>query len=231
VRALCVAALLAAATPGPVAAQDLAQLGTCRLALAFALDVSASVNPAEYRLQLDGLAEALGDPAVREAILGPGDPVAFAAYEWSGTRQQVMVAPWSMIANDADLDAFADKVRTHDRFYGEFPTAVGYALGYGAVLLRDAPPCLRRVIDISGDGVSNDGFGPELAYRHFDFASVTVNGLVVGDGDAEVIDFYRRSIAHGPEAFVEIARNYADYGRAMRRKLLREIGADYLSRR
>jgi Ca-activated chloride channel family protein len=224
-KALCVAAMLAAAAPTPAAAQA----GACRLALAFALDVSASVDETEYRLQLDGLAAGLRDPAVRAAITGPGGGVALAAYEWSGTRQQAMIAPWTLVTTDAALDAFAARVTAHRRGYTEFPTAVGYALGYGAVLLRDAPPCQRRVIDISGDGLSNDGFGPDAAYRAFDFDGVTINGLVIGGEDLELISFYQFAVAHGPGAFVEVARDYTDYPRAMRRKLLREVAGDFVA--
>jgi hypothetical protein len=223
VRALAAAALLAAAAPLPSHAQP------CRLALSFALDVSASVDAAEYRQQLDGLAAALADPAVRAAILGPGGAVAFSAYEWSGRNQQVMIAGWTRITDQAALDGFSGAVAGHQRRYGEFPTAIGYALGYGAVLMRDAPPCLRRVIDLSGDGLSNDGFDPDAAYRNFEFAGITVNGLVVGGGDLELISFYQSAIAYGPGAFVEVARDYADYARAMRRKLLREIGEDFIA--
>ncbi len=193
-KALCTAAMLAIAVPAPAEA--------CRLALAFALDVSASVDEAEYRLQLDGLAAGLRDPAVRAAILGPGGGVAMAAYEWSGAGQQVMIAPWTLIATGPALDAFAARLEAHRRRYGEFPTAVGAALGYGAVLLGDAPPCARRVIDISGDGLSNDGFDPAAAYREFDFDGVTVNGLVIGGEDLELISFYQFYVAHGPDAFV-----------------------------
>jgi len=221
-RLLVGAALAAAlaAAPAPASA--------CRLALAFALDVSASVDPGEYRLQLDGLANALGDPAVRAAI-PPGGGVALAAYEWSGSRQQVMIADWTPVATQAEIDAFAETVRAHHRRHGEFPTSVGYALGYGQVLMRSAPPCLRRVIDMSGDGLSNDGFSPAAAYRHFDFTGITVNGLVIGGEDLELISFYQFSVAHGRGAFVEVARDYADFERAMRRKLLREIGEDFVA--
>jgi hypothetical protein len=223
IKAICAAAMLAAA------AHISAQAGTCRLALAFALDVSASVDEAEHRLQLDGLAAGLHDPAVRAAILGPGGGVALSAYEWSGTHQQVTIAPWALITTDRVLDTFAAQLTAHPRSYTEFPTAIGYALGYGAVLLKDAPPCQRRVIDISGDGLSNDGFGPDAAYRAFDFDGVTVNGLVIGGEDLELISFYQFTVAHGPGAFVEVARGYTDYARAMRRKLLREVAGDFMA--
>ena len=54
-------------------------------------------------------------------------------------------------------------------------------------------------------------------------SSVTVNGLVIGSEDLELISFYQFHIAHGPDAFVEVAQDYTDYQRAMLRKLLREI--------
>ncbi len=225
VRAFILAATLVVAAP----AAALAPGGACRLALVFALDVSASVDETEHRLQLDGLAAGLRDPAVRAAILGPGGSIALSAYEWSGARQQVVITPWTLITTDTGLDAFAARVTEHKRRYGEFPTAVGYALGYGAVLLRDAPPCQRQVIDISGDGLSNDGLGPDSAYRQFDFDTVTVNGPVIGGEDLELISFYQFYVAHGPDAFVEVARDYSDYHRAMLRKLLREIGRDFIA--
>ncbi|HSF96454.1 MAG TPA: DUF1194 domain-containing protein [Thermohalobaculum sp.] len=224
VAALGAAALICTAS-APAAAQE----GPCRLALAFALDVSASVDPGEYRLQIDGLAGALTDPAVRAAILGPATGIALAAYEWSGRQQQVMIVDWTIVDSDAALDGFAAAVAGHKRQYGEFPTAVGYALGYGSNLLRRAPPCLRKVLDVSGDGLTNDGFGPVEAYRHFEFANVTVNGLVIGAGDLELMSFYQKFVAHGPGAFVEVAADYHDYARAMRRKLLREIGMDFVA--
>ena len=217
--ALCAGALILAP----------ADAGACRLALAFALDVSASVDEDEYRLQLDGLETALGDPAVRMAMLAPGGGVALTAYEWSGARQQAEIAPWTLVLDEAGLDAFTGRIAAHTRRYGEFPTAVGYALGYGAVHMRKAPPCQRRVIDVSGDGVNNDGFGPAAAYREFDFTGITVNGLVIGGGNLELLSFYQREVAHGAGSFVEVAADYADYARAMRRKLLRELGGDYVA--
>ena len=101
------------------------------------------------------------------------------------------------------------------------------ALGYGARLLSRAPACLFRTIDIAGDGINNEGFGPEQAYAQFPFADVTVNGLVVNNSDYEaersLISFYRNSVIYGPGAFLEIAQSFEDYERAMRRKLEREL--------
>ncbi|MFC6686684.1 DUF1194 domain-containing protein [Jhaorihella thermophila] len=74
------AALLALCLVPPLPAA-----AACRHALALGLDVSGSVDGREYRLQLDGLAAALRDPRVKQALLAmPAAPVRIAVFEWSG---------------------------------------------------------------------------------------------------------------------------------------------------
>ena len=223
VRLFCLLTLLWAA---PAAAQS-----TCRLALLLALDVSSSVDDAEHALQKNGLAAALSDPDIRSAILvgGPGH-VALSVYEWSGRRQSTVVLDWTALHDEAAIDAAVTRLLQAPRSHNRYPTALGYALGYGATLMRRAPACDRRVIDVSGDGITNDGFGPELAYRHFPFEGVTVNGLAVLGADPQVKDYYADFVAHGPGAFVETAEGYAGFRRAMTRKLFREINDMQISR-
>jgi Ca-activated chloride channel homolog len=215
-RAVALAAALAWIWATPAAA--------CRMALALALDVSSSVDAHEYALQSEGLAQALEDPEVREAALGPGGPIALAIYEWSGRQQQVLVLDWTLVVAEADFDAVAAVVRGHPRSYAEFPTALGYALGYGAALLRRSPPCGRKTLDVSGDGANNDGFEPHHAYAASDFRGVTVNALVVGGASRPaLIRYFQTLVIRGPDAFTELAASYEDYTLAMRRKLLREL--------
>ena len=93
--------------------------------------------------------------------------------------------------------------------------------------MRQAPPCLFQTIDLSGDGSNNDGYGPQIAYRHFPFENITVNGLVINAADFEgelfLIPFFENNVLHGPGAFLEIAQGFEDFERAMRRKLEREL--------
>ncbi|SLN49292.1 hypothetical protein ROJ8625_02427 [Roseivivax jejudonensis] len=216
--AALLALLLSLATAGAARAQE------CRLALLLALDVSSSVDAREYALQRDGLAAALNDPDIRAALLfGPGR-VALSAYEWSGRQQSVVVLDWTMIASERNIDAVIAGLTRSPRSQTRFPTAMGFALGFGATHLARGPACARRVIDVSGDGVTNDGFGPGLAYQHFPFEGVTVNGLAVLGADPEVDRYYDEVVRHGPGAFVEYADGYEGFRRAMTRKLLREIG-------
>lgn len=220
-RTLVAGALAALLTFVPGAAS------ACRLALLLALDVSSSIDAQEYALQRDGLAEALTAPEVVSAFLSSPDPVALAAYEWSGQRRQVTVFGWRVIRSEADLVDASRAVGAQDRTETGWPTSLGAALAYGAQAFETAPQCLTRTIDVSGDGRNNDGFPPELAYKHFAFEGITVNALAIGGAEdlATLVDYFERRVIRGPRAFVEIAEDHADFERAMRRKLEREVRA------
>lgn len=218
--AACLAASLAATS---------AQAVDCRLALVLAMDVSSSVDEAEDDLQRKGLAAALIAPEVQTAFFDSPLPVAVAVYEWSGRYNQEILVDWTVVRGPADLLGVAETVGRSRRSHNDFPTAMGYALGYGAGLLDRAPRCLFKTLDMAGDGENNEGFGPDEAYREFPFADVTVNGLVVNAADyeaeVELLEFYRTKVLHGPGAFLEIANGFDDYERAMRKKLEREVRA------
>ncbi|WP_037261662.1 DUF1194 domain-containing protein [Roseivivax halodurans] len=218
VRLLCAALVAALIWAAPAArAQD------CRLALLLALDVSSSVDEEEYLLQKDGLSAALASDDIRSALLlGPGS-VALGAYEWSGRRQSEVVVDWMLIRSSADIDRVIGILQATPRSQTRFPTAMGYALGFGSNTMTRAPDCARQVIDVSGDGVTNDGFAPDLAYKHYPFENITVNGLAVLGADPEVDAYYDRMVRHGPDAFVEYSDGYAGFRQAMTRKLFREI--------
>ena len=201
----------------------------CRLALILAMDVSSSVDAAEDRLQREGLAAALLAPGVQDAFFASADPVALAVFEWSGRYNQQDLLGWRLIVSPDDLREVSAQLRGSRRSHNDFPTAMGYALGHAAVRLEQAPACLAHTIDMAGDGISNDGFGPEEAYAAFPFDGVTVNGLVVNAGEYEaevdLVQFYRERVIRGPAAFLEIAEGFEDYEAAMTRKLIRELSA------
>lgn len=215
------AALLAlslAMGAGPLAAQQ-----SCRLALLLALDVSASVDEAEHRIQRTGLAAALLAPEVLDPLLnGPG-PVALAIYEWSGRFQQDVISDWRLVTSRAQVLDIVEDLQTTPRTAGEFPTAIGYAIGFAATLFERAPPCLFQTLDVAGDGQNNDGFPPSLAYQHFPLDGVTVNGLAIGGASRRIEEYFEAEIIRGPGAFVEHALTHQEFEAAMRRKLEREL--------
>lgn len=215
-------AVLAALGPLPAAAG-------CRLALALAFDVSRSVSDADYEIQRQGMIAALRDPGVRRGFLASDDLVALTIYEWSGARDQEVVQPWMMIRSEDDLAAVERLLAARVRVNFQLPTGLGAALRFGRSLMDEAPACDAQTIDVSGDGRSNDGTSPARAYARSDFSAITVNGLAIGGHEADIADYYRTEVIRGPGAFVETAPEQADFPRAIRRKLLRELTAQMLS--
>lgn len=191
------------------------------------MDVSSSVDAAEDVLQRGGIVAALTAPEVEAAFFASDAPVALAAYEWSGRYNQEVLLDWTLIDSPSKLLFAAGQIAASKRSHSDFPTAMGYALGFGAGLLEKAPACDHRTLDMAGDGQNNEGFSPAQAYAAFPFEGVTVNGLVINGADFEaetgLIAYYKGQVIRGPGAFVEIAQGFEDYERAMRRKLEREL--------
>jgi hypothetical protein len=149
--------------------------------------------------------------------------VALAVYEWSGRFQQDVISDWRLVTSEAQVLDIVEELRTAPRSTGEFPTALGYAIGFASEMFATAPPCLFQTLDIAGDGQNNDGFVPALAYRHFPLDGVTVNGLAIGGASREIWRYYDAEVIRGPGAFVEYASTHAEFEAAMRRKLEREL--------
>ena len=218
---------LAAALAAPAAAE-------CRQALLLALDVSGSVDAAEYRLQMEGLAGALEDDAVQQAFLAlPSAPVHLAVFEWSATEYQAVLLDWTEIAGAGDLAAAAAVLRGRGRADAPESTGLAGTLRFADAMFADGPVCWRQTLDISGDGQNNDWPAPERVLEQGVLAGVTINALAVRGplpdartpeiGLTELVRYFRTKIIQGPGAFVETASGYNDYARAMQRKLLREL--------
>ena len=216
------AALLLALAASPGAAD-------CRLALLLGLDISSSVDEAEDALQRGGLAAALKAEEVQAAFFASPTPVALAVFEWSGRYNQEVLLDWTRITSPAALTAAAGQIAASRRSYNEFPTAMGEAMFFAADMLEKAPPCWERKLDISGDGESNEGPGPRAVYDALPlFQGVTVNGLVIVNAadfqtPHRLTQFYLENVLHGPGAFMVEANGFADFERAMRVKLEREL--------
>lgn len=229
-RPIALALCIAPFTAAPAAA------GPCRLALVLGMDISSSVDAREDALQRGGLAAALRHPDVVAAILSqPDRPVALAMFEWSGRIQQDMILPWTMLSDTAAITEAADRIAQSPRSYEFFATAIGRAAGFAHDLFATGPACDARVLDLSGDGVNNDSITPAQAYATYDFSAITVNALaieVTEPGTDHALDdgapdgltaYFRDHVIHGPGAFVQTAQGFADFERAMTRKLLREL--------
>ena len=193
----------------------------CEVALALTVDVSGSINPAEYRLQMDGLAAALEDPTVAEALVAARAHVAL--IQWSGTSRQEVSIPWAPMHSFDNVEDFANEVRQTLRPWRNFSTAIGQMLARTSPLFDDRP-CKRFVIDVSGDGHSNEGVEPQAVRDALVQNNIQINALaILGATDENLPEYFRAHVIGGPGAFVYVAESYADYPRAIRRKLLDEV--------
>ncbi|MES2817081.1 MAG: DUF1194 domain-containing protein, partial [Pseudomonadota bacterium] len=143
---------------------------------------------------------------------------------------QDLIQPWVILDSPEALDAAIWEVRRTPRPAAPLATALGDALSYGLDLMSDAPDCDRRVIDVAGDGRSNDGISVARTYEREDFTGITVNGLAVGEHETDILDYYAGELIRGPGAFVEFAPRQEDYPDALRRKLLRELQGPMIGR-
>ena len=192
----------------------------CDTALILTIDVSNSIDPVEYELQTDGMADAVLDAEVSEAlILGQ---VAVAVIQWSGVDKQELSLPWRQLRSVADVQAFAVDARTMPRAFVQSDTAPGDAIIFALDQFADAPNCDRQVIDISGDGPPNAGSDTRLASREAERRGVTINGIAIESMGVAITTFFTRSVITR-DGFVITARRHRDYPRAIREKILREV--------
>lgn len=202
------------------------------LELVLAIDSSDSVDAREYALQVGGLSEAFRDPGVQRAIAdGPLGSVAVAVVEWSGRYQQVVQIPWTRIDGAAASAAFADQLSVLRRAFDEGVTSISGALDFASVQFAgNGFVSARRVIDISSDGVQNQGRRIDLARDAALARDVTINALVILNEMPDLQEYFGERVIGGFGAFVMVANDYPDYPEAIRRKLLREIGQTPVSR-
>ncbi|MFC6638739.1 DUF1194 domain-containing protein [Sulfitobacter sp. JBTF-M27] len=210
-------------------------LAECRQALALGLDVSGSVDAREYRLQMGGVAQALDSSEVREKLMAmPSAPVHLMVFEWSGPGDQAIVVPWTAIDSETTLNAVIANLRQTERRDASPGTALGVAMSEGERYLRQQAACWKRTLDISGDGKSNLGPRPRDVKERIAQSGITINALVIGvdnpsSGDirqseiGELSSYFDAEVIVGPDAFVQTAIGFADYARAMKEKLIREL--------
>jgi Protein of unknown function (DUF1194) len=202
------------------------------LQLVMAVDVSRSIDEVEAELQRRGYIEAMTNERVIDAILsGENKSIGLCYVEWAGTHYQQAVIDWMLIDSARTARRFSEKLAESPRTSQSW-TAVGQALATSAKRFDDAPfISKRRIIDISGDGRTNDGPPAELIRDKLVAEGFVINGLPVmmnrtsfgRPPDTTLDKYYEENVIGGPGSFMTIAANFDDFGRAVRSKLIREI--------
>ena len=202
------------------------------LELVLAVDASSSVSPQEFNLQMHGIAEAFRHPAVQGAIRASGDlGIAVAMVQWSDNRKQTVAIKWTAVRDEAEAQAFAQEVDNTPRYLIGGGTAVGGALLFATRQLQiNRFVGRRRVIDVSGDGRTNQGSQPSKARDAAVALGITINGLAILNEDRLVDRHYQNQVIGGTGAFVMRADDYEDFARAILRKLIKEISGAPVAR-
>jgi hypothetical protein len=195
------------------------------LALVLAVDGSASVTYEEFGLIAGGMAAALREPAIIAGLTGgPAHGSLCSLLLWSGAGAQEVIADWTLIAADADALAFADAVDNMPRVVPAGKTAIGEALLASLTLLGHAPAAVKRqVVNVIGDGRSNDGIAPGPIRDRMVSAGITINGLCILHEEPDLLQSYTDEVIGGPGAFVLTCQDYPAFAAAMKQKLAREI--------
>ncbi|KAA9009775.1 DUF1194 domain-containing protein [Histidinibacterium aquaticum] len=192
----------------------------CETALLLLVDVSNSIDVAEYRLQVDGLADALADPEISEELVRGRS--ALAVVQWSGADKQELTIPWRQMFSPLDVRGLSNETRTMPRAFVLSDTAPAEALAFALDQFATAPDCKRRIIDVSGDGTPNAGSDIRPLPRRAERMGVTINGIAIEGMGLAITGFFRRFVITR-DGFVMTARGYRDYPRAIREKILREV--------
>ena len=200
--------------------------------LVLAVDVSYSMDPDEQALQREGYIAAITSPEFMRALRqGMHAKVAMIYFEWAGSHHTQVIVPWRIIDGPENADSFAADIG-RAKYTRASRTSVSTALLFGASLFDGSGfRGLRRVIDVSGDGVNNNGPLVTVARDEVLAKGITINGLPImlkrpmsSTMDVDNLDVYFEDcVIGGPGAFVIPIKERDQFKEAIRTKLVLEI--------
>jgi len=206
------------------------------LLLVLAADVSRSIDNTKFELQRDGYAAAISDARVLDTIRsGHNGRIGLTFVEWSSVGAQRVLIDWTELGDAASAKDFADQLLELPRsFAGR--TSISGGVEFAMSRLAAAPfNCVRRTIDVSGDGTNNDGGDIAVSRDQAVAKGATINGLVILSDEpmpwnpehtnppGGLDNYYRDNVIGGPGAFVMVAKNFNSFGQAMIAKMIAEV--------
>ena len=197
------------------------------LELALLVDVSASVNDKEYRLQVAGLATAFRSAAVLDAIRASAHRgIAVSVIQWANQANQRVSMDWTLIRGEADALGLAAGIASMPRLIHGGHTAISNALAFAMrEIASNRFAGIRLVIDLSGDGRNNDGHPLRAVRKEVINQGITINGLAILNELPLLDQYFRDHLIGGERSFFMVAQDYPDFAQAMIEKLVREIGS------
>jgi len=229
---LALVAVVVAGIPVAQAAEEV------DLLLALAVDVSRSIDQPKFQLQRDGYVAAVANKGVLDAIrAGPHQRIALSFVEWSGFGAQKLLIDWTVIDGPASARRFGDQLVEFPRSFAD-RTSISGGIEFAAGQIARAPfTAPRRIIDVSGDGTNNAGREVRPARNEVVAKGITINGLVIltqgqflfnaehTNPPGGLEKYYRDNVIGGPGAFVMVAEDFNDFGKAIVKKMIAEIAS------
>ena len=213
------------------------------LILGILVDVSGSVDAAEYEMQRKGYVTAFQTTVAELYEKSASDPnfyvgpMAVNFMYWSGDAE--VTVGWTYINSAAEAETFAQAISDAIRPYSDM-TDISGAIAFGAEQIADVPfdvtDDVRKVLDISGDGTDNvkDTQGP--SYGHYDYASevekardaaiqagITINGLPITLDVSNLDEYYLEHVVGGEEAFMIESNDFETLAAAIEKKITTEV--------
>jgi Protein of unknown function (DUF1194) len=205
-----------------------------------AVDVSYSMDPEEQALQREGYMAAITSREFLQALKqGMNGRIAVTYFEWAGMHHQQIIVPWRLIDGPEAADGFAADIG-RARYTRASRTSISGALLFAAPLFEGSGyRGVRRVIDVSGDGVNNNGPLVTVTRDEVLAKGITINGLPIllkrpnaSTLDIDQLDvYYEDCVIGGPGAFVIPIKERAQFKDAIRTKLILEIAGRTPERR
>jgi hypothetical protein len=215
--ALALAVLVAARTGAATESVD--------LILVLAVDSSGSVDSKRFALQRNGYAAALTNPEVLASIRsGRNGAIGLIYFEWSGPQLHDDLVGWTRIDGEASAASVATVLLSAPRTIFGGGTSISGAIDHSRALLQTSPfAAPRRVVDVSGDGRNNRGRSLEAARTEALTDGLIINGLPILGVEYGLDRYYEDEVIGGPGSFIVAAEGFEDFGRAILRKLLRDL--------
>jgi hypothetical protein len=121
-------------------------------------------------------------------------------------------------------------------------TSISVGIEFAMARLAGAPfNCVRRTIDVSGDGTNNDGHDVAELRDQAVAKGATINGLVIlsenpmpwnpehTNPPGGLDNYYRNNVVGGPGSFVMVAKDFNSFGRAIIAKMIAEVSQAHAS--
>jgi hypothetical protein len=149
------------------------------------------------------------------------------------------MVPWTVVSDPQSFETFASRLAAAPTMgSGGSGTSVSGGLLFAASQFRSSGvESYRKTIDVSGDGVSDEGPPMDWARDLVVGQRSTINGLSLGKQDGnkygsyltpigserDVHAYYKESVIGGPGAFAIAVKDFDDFALAIRKKLILEI--------